>query len=375
MTFDVSTDTPGGHAPQEHSLDPSPLSLSALPSEIHSLVFSFYISTTHPGSKAFTNLLCLSRAIHDENINRVYDKIVLTKDKSQTGLRSHTKAEGRATGTGISVRTWLGREANLDRKRGVTFVDAYALLDTARFLIEHGWARWQRSLCAQEEYVKSPQCLFQDLHHVTYPASLFDGTPVSRVAWQTYHDRSVNARHVCIELPAVLLPKTAADALRSSIVYQTPNPVTLTVHNCSSPYDIPLVDVITSNIRVGIFLQSPRGIGLRPEDVWAVEQSQEDELYEYFENVFSKIALVYPNFVVHHSRSSNFVYHLVEEAVGEAGEVGLDLITQDTYDMILDEKKLLVYSNEECVAHEAVECLCGLKVYRSEAIEDSDVDE
>ncbi|ODO02862.1 hypothetical protein I350_05703 [Cryptococcus amylolentus CBS 6273] len=261
---------------QSRPLEP----FSALPAEILSLIFTFYISSTIPGSKAFTDLLCLSRAIHDQNVNRAYEKIILTREnvlaffrpwrewfeKAQTELRSQTKVERSVTVFDIYVRTWLAREADSDRRRSVTIVDAYALLEVARFLHNYYWSpvKQARVRARGRDYKPSPQYFFRHLHHLAFPASIFDATPVSRIAWETYGSSFfVNARH-------------------------SPQPETLTVLNCFSPYDIPLVGGITSSLQVEIFLRSPRDTGLDQMSVEDIEQSQEKGLCEYFEDVSKK---------------------------------------------------------------------------------------
>ncbi|ODN75057.1 hypothetical protein L202_06276 [Cryptococcus amylolentus CBS 6039] len=286
---------------QSRPLDP----FSALPAEILSLIFTFYISSTIPGSKAFTDLLCLSRAIHDQNVNRAYEKIILTREnvlaffrpwrewfeKAQTDLRSQTKVERSVTVFDIYVRTWLAREADSDRRRSVTIVDAYALLEVARFLHNYYWSpvKQARVRARGRDYKPSPQYFFRHLHHLAFPASIFDGTPVSRIAWETYGSSFfVNARHVCIEMPFTILPKIVVDTLQSVLVHQSPQPETLTVLNCFSPYDILLVGGITSSLQVEIFLRSPRDTGLDQMSVEDIEQSQEKGLCEYFEDVSKK---------------------------------------------------------------------------------------
>ncbi|ODN75061.1 hypothetical protein L202_06280 [Cryptococcus amylolentus CBS 6039] len=83
MPSPVSSDVVGDHASKDYPLPPSdltPFSGPALPSDILALIFPLYVTAACPGSKAFTNLLCLNREIHDENINRAYERITLTKD-------------------------------------------------------------------------------------------------------------------------------------------------------------------------------------------------------------------------------------------------------------------------------------------------------
>ncbi|ODN88416.1 hypothetical protein L198_06687 [Cryptococcus wingfieldii CBS 7118] len=368
MPSPVSSEVVSNHAPKDHPLlpsDPTPFSGPALPSDILALIFPLYVSVACPGSKAFTNLLCLNREIHDKNINRAYERITLTKDNVDAFFKpwwdwcemaewkdtrdyKRKYPDGPLNDGRMSVRTWLGTEENVARNRYITFADSCALYETARFLQRNPWERWVDS-CRQTEFKKSPQRLFENLHHITYPASLFQPTSICHVAWGMHRASLTKARYVCIEMPPWPISKVAIDALRSPFTGKS-SPWKLTVHNCSSFIDVPLLD-LESDTWVEVFMGSPKDTsGSERVDVEDMEFLQDHTRTNYFSQVFGGTGwLTRPNFVVHHAAQTQ-------------EDIGSVYFDNDMY----DGEKMTIYTDDECRAHEELDCMCGLKVCQAE---------
>ncbi|ODN88418.1 hypothetical protein L198_06689 [Cryptococcus wingfieldii CBS 7118] len=368
---------------QMSSLEADPKYDLALPPELISLIFTFYASSTIPGSKAFTDLLCLSRAIHDENINRAYDRITLTEDnvlaffrpwiawaakvkKSASSNGRSIMSQMRLDNTIIYPRAWMGYAENFDRKRSITFADTRALLETCQFKNENGSGPFGVfSYPSEEEFRKSPFYLLNNLHHVAFPSSLFISTSTSQLyqiawekyrRWKMYETSYVRAQHVCIELPLGPLPQVAFDGLNDMLKNTMANLKKLTVHNCSVTSDLPLL-AIDPKVIFEIFMKSPRDTGMDEAHVEAIEIAQQDGLVDRIVDIFSYNENL-SSCIVHHlePHGRDPVSNIIQGLEGE----GLD---DDIPGLVRDEK-LLIFTNEDCVAHEKVECLCGLEKCR-----------
>ncbi|ODO02867.1 hypothetical protein I350_05708 [Cryptococcus amylolentus CBS 6273] len=347
---------------QISSLEADPKFDLALPPELISLIFIFYLSSTIPGSKAFTDLLCLSRAIHDENVNRAYDRITLTKDNALAFFRPwiewavkvkknassndrSIKSQMRLDTTTIYPRAWMGYAENFDRKRSITFADTRALLETCQFKNEKGSGPFGVfSYPSEEEFRKSPFYLLNNLHHVAFPSSFFISTSTSQlyqIAWEKYRRWKM---------------QVAFDGLNDMLKNTMANLKKLTVHNCSVTSDLPLLS-IDPTVTFEIFMKSPRDTGMDEAHVDALEIAQQDGLVDRIVDIFSYDKNL-PSCIVHHSQPhgrdpvSNIIQGLEDEDLDD-----------DVLGQIRDEK-MSIFTNEDCVAHEKVVCLCGLEKCR-----------
>ncbi|WVQ84149.1 hypothetical protein IAT38_006296 [Cryptococcus sp. DSM 104549] len=51
--------------------------LAPLPSDIKIIIFEEYLHTVPPGSTHFTDLICISRSVHNSHVRRLYQKVTL----------------------------------------------------------------------------------------------------------------------------------------------------------------------------------------------------------------------------------------------------------------------------------------------------------
>ncbi|ODN75060.1 hypothetical protein L202_06279 [Cryptococcus amylolentus CBS 6039] len=243
----------------------------------------------------------------------------------------------------LSGRGWVPRR--ISPGRGISPLPIRALFSRQLDSCSETRGNDGSTSAAKQNSKKSPQRLFENLHHITYPAALFQPTSICHVAWGMYRVSLTKARYICIDMPPWPIPKVAIDALRSPFTGKSP-PCGLTVHNCSSFIDVPLLN-LESDTCVEVFMRSPKDtFGSERVDVDDIQFLHEYTLTNYFNQVFNGASwITRPNFVVHHAARTQ-------------DDIDSVYFQHDLY----DGEKLTIWTDEECAAHEELDCMCGLKV-------------
>ncbi|TYJ54349.1 hypothetical protein B9479_005015 [Cryptococcus floricola] len=226
------------------------------PPEVTLLIYDYYTDVPLPGSREYTDLLCLDRTTFAKKISGLYEDVTLSSRNVEAFFRPWREWYGKALGPPepwnfrrpvpsdmCHIRSFLANTPI----RHLTFADTTSLTTTLQFYHDWQTSIWCKARLSSPHV--SPGKIFLQLSRVSFLAPSLRQSSSDHGLWPNFGSLStglwrwVSTDSVSLQVPKEPLDRGVVRAMSEYLKWQEKAGFELLVLDCAVPRDLPWASI------------------------------------------------------------------------------------------------------------------------------------